>query len=106
MDSANVTITNMATAEVHRMVTKGSGNYTFVNILPGRYSLEGEKTGFKKVIREPIIMEIESGLRVDLTLEVGAVTQTIEVSPRRLCCSPKPPRWGKSWNSEPSQNCL
>jgi hypothetical protein len=30
-----------------------SGTYTFVNIVPGRYRVEAEKTGFKKFAREP-----------------------------------------------------
>ena len=63
---ATVTLTNLATAEKHSQPTSGSGDYTFVNILPGRYRLEGDKSGFKKFIREPIVVEIESGLRVDM----------------------------------------
>src|SRR5207244_4428068 len=48
--------------------------------LPGRYKLEGEKTGFKKFVREPILVQIESGLRVDISLPVGAQTETVEVT--------------------------
>ncbi|MBV8069926.1 MAG: carboxypeptidase regulatory-like domain-containing protein, partial [Acidobacteriaceae bacterium] len=80
VDAVNVTLTNTATGETRSMTTSSSGDYTFVNILPGRYSLTAEKAGFKKLVREPIIVDIESGLRVDLTLEVGAVTQTVEVT--------------------------
>lgn len=80
IQGANVTLTNLETAETHNMATTGSGEYTFVNILPGRYKIEAEKTGFKKVVRSPIIVEIESGLRVDIALEVGAVSQTVEVT--------------------------
>jgi len=78
--SATVTLTNMDNAEKHKIETDSSGNYTFVNILPGRYKLEGEKTGFKKFLREPIVVQIESGLRVDISLQVGAQTETIEVT--------------------------
>lgn len=77
---ATVTLTNLDTGETHNMPTTGSGEYTFVNILPGRYKVEAEKTGFKKVIRQPIIVQVESGLRVDIALEVGAVNQTVEVT--------------------------
>jgi outer membrane receptor protein involved in Fe transport len=80
VEGANVTLTNLDTSETHNMLTTGSGEYTFVNILPGRYKVEAEKTGFKKVIREPIIVEVESGLRVDIALQVGAVNQTVEVT--------------------------
>jgi carboxypeptidase family protein len=77
---ATVTLTNMDTNEKHNMTTDASGNYTFVNILPGKYKVEAEKSGFKKVVRQPILVQIESGLRVDLTMQVGAVTETVEVS--------------------------
>ncbi|HVH71945.1 MAG TPA: TonB-dependent receptor, partial [Candidatus Dormibacteraeota bacterium] len=77
--SANVTLTNLDTNEKHSIETDASGNYTFVNILPGKYKVEAEKTGFKKVVRQPIIVQIESGLKVDLTMDVGAVNEIIEV---------------------------
>src|SRR5713226_8240290 len=76
----NVTLTNLGTGESHTIQTGASGNYSFVNILPGRYRLEAGKTGFKKLTREPIIVQIESGLKVDLALEVGELTQTVEVA--------------------------
>ncbi len=77
---ATVTLTNLDTAQKRSIETDSSGNYTFVNILPGRYKLEGEKTGFKKFVREPIAVQIESGLRVDISLPVGAQTETVEVT--------------------------
>ena len=77
---ATITLTNLDTAETHKIQSDASGNYVFVNILPGRYKVEGEKTGFKKFVRQPILVQIESGLKVDVTLQVGAVTEAIEVS--------------------------
>jgi hypothetical protein len=78
--NATVTLTNLDNAQKHSIETDASGNYTFVSILPGRYKLEGEKTGFKKFLREPIEVQIESGLRVDIALQVGAQTETVEVT--------------------------
>jgi hypothetical protein len=77
---ATVTLTNLETQEKRSIETDTSGNYAFVNILPGRYKLEGEKAGFKKFVREPIIVQIESGLRVDMSLAVGSQTETVEVT--------------------------
>jgi hypothetical protein len=77
--SASVTLTNLDTNEKHSIETDASGNYTFVNILPGKYKVEAEKSGFKKVVRQPILVQIESGLKVDLTMDVGAVNEVIEV---------------------------
>ena len=77
---ASVTLTNLDNAAKQSISTDTSGNYTFVNIQPGRYKLEGEKAGFKKFVREPILVQIESGLRVDMELVVGAQTETVEVT--------------------------
>jgi len=49
LPDATITLTNLATA--HTQQTSGSGDYTFVNILPGRYRLEGEKGGFRRARR-------------------------------------------------------
>jgi hypothetical protein len=78
--AATVTLTNMDTNEKHNIATDASGNYTFVNILPGKYKVEAEKSGFKKVVRQPILVQVESGIKVDLTLAVGSQTETVEVS--------------------------
>jgi Carboxypeptidase regulatory-like domain len=77
---ATVTLINLGTSEKHTMQSNATGNYTFVNVLPGRYRIEGEKSSFKKFVREPIVVEIESGLRVDIALQVGAQTETVEVT--------------------------
>src|SRR3984885_4202301 len=80
ISDAAVTLTNLDNGEKHSIQTNASGNYTFVNLLPGRYKIEGEKAGFKKFVREPIDVEIEAGLRVDIALLVGAQSETVEVT--------------------------
>ncbi len=87
--TAKVTLTNLDTAETRNMETSSSGSYTFVNILPGRYKLEGEKTGFKRFIGENITVEIESGLRIDIPLEIGAMNQTVEVTAEAALLQPE-----------------
>lgn len=77
---ATVTLTNLATGEKHQVTSGASGEYTFVNILPGRYRVEGAKSGFKTFVREPVVVDIESGIRVDIAMQVGSQTETIEVS--------------------------
>src|SRR5208283_2194035 len=75
-----VTLTNLGTADKRVMESDATGAYTFVNILPGNYRIEAEKAGFKHFDREPVVVEVGSGFRIDLAMEVGAVTQTIEVT--------------------------
>ena len=76
---ATVTLSNLGTSEKRTMPSEASGSYTFVNLLPGQYRIEVEKGGFKHFTREPIVVEVGSALRIDLAMEVGAVTQTLEV---------------------------
>jgi hypothetical protein len=77
---ATLTLTNLDTNTKNQIKTDSSGNYSFVNILPGRYRIETEKSGFKGFVREPVIVEIESGLKVDIVLQVGAASETVEVT--------------------------
>jgi len=87
--AAAVTLTNLDTGEARNVPTNAAGSYTFVNILPARYKLEGAKAGFKKFVRQPIVVEIESGLRVDIALEVGELTQTVEVTAEAALLQPE-----------------
>lgn len=76
---ATVTIINTGTAERRTMQTDGSGNYQFVNLVPGQYKLEVEKQGFRKIIREQITVEVQNAVRIDLAMQVGDVNQVVEV---------------------------
>lgn len=77
---AAVTLTNLGTSEKRAMQSDPSGSYTFVNLVPGRYRIDAEKSGFKHFTREPVIVEVQNALRIDISMEVGAVTQTVEVT--------------------------
>ena len=77
---AKVTLTNLATNEPRTVDTDGNGNYTIVNLLPGNYSIAVERAGFKKLVRQPIEIQVNSEIRVDAPLQVGDNTQLVEVS--------------------------
>src|SRR5580704_11055071 len=68
--SATVTLTNLGTNETRTAQTDTSGNYTFVNLLPGNYGIAVEKVGFKKLVRQPIEIQVNSAIRVDLPIEI------------------------------------
>ena len=51
------------------------GFYTFPNLKDGIYRVEAELAGFKKVVRENVRVDVNTTIRVDLTLEVGAITE-------------------------------
>ena len=72
---ATVTLTNLDTNAKNQITTEASGNYSFVNILPGRYKIQSEKQGFKNFAREPIVVQIESGLKIDIVMPVRHIQQ-------------------------------
>jgi len=78
--AASVTLTNLGTTEKRTAETDESGLYRFVNLVPGQYRIEAEKTGFKRFVREPVTVQVETATRIDVVMEVGAITQTVEVS--------------------------
>ncbi len=75
-----VTLTSVATSAKQTFTTGPDGLYSFVNLNPGEYSLEAEKTGFKHFKRESVIVQVQQAVRIDVPMELGAVNQTIEVT--------------------------
>ncbi len=75
-----VTLTNVGTTAKQTITTGGDGSYTFVNVVPGQYLLEADKAGFKHVKREGVVVQVQQGVRIDIGMEVGAVSQTVEVT--------------------------
>src|SRR5258708_3434426 len=77
---AKVTLTNLGTAEHRAAETDSSGGYEFVNLVPGQYKVEVEKAGFRRFSRDPITVEVQSAVRIDVTMQVGDITQVVEVT--------------------------
>ena len=77
---ATVTLTNVGTASKQTQLTGDTGLYSFVNLDPGNYRLVIEKTGFKRVNRENIVIQVQQTARVDIQLAVGQATETITVN--------------------------
>lgn len=76
----SVTLTNLGTSEQKATTTDSNGGYQFLSLLPGTYRVEIEKNGFKKIVRQPIDIQVQTATRVDATLQVGDVQQTVNVT--------------------------
>ena len=74
-----VTATETQTNVVRTAVTNQSGHYVFANLKDGLYRVATELSGFKKFSRDGVEVKVNSTVRVDVVLEVGAMTETIEV---------------------------
>lgn len=80
LPEATVTITDVNTLVVHSLVTNASGNYTANDLPPGSYKVTAQKTGFASVEQTGITLFVDSTQRVDVTLNTGTVSQTVDVS--------------------------
>ena len=81
---ADNTGTNIRTT----VATSHDGGYLFVNLTPGTYRITAERTGFKRAVMPNVSVHIGDTTRVDLTLDIGAVTETVEVKASPVAVSP------------------
>ena len=76
---ATVTITNTGTNDVRESSTGAEGAYTFTNLAPGEYVFGASSEGFRQYVQQGIVLATGQTLRIDATLEIGAVTESITV---------------------------
>src|ERR1051326_4910042 len=78
---AKVTITNTDRNQVIRtLVTESTGVYSVPFLPIGNYSIKAEAAGFKTSTRTGIALNVNDVLKMNLTMEVGAVSETVEVT--------------------------
>ncbi|MGA8762058.1 MAG: TonB-dependent receptor [Candidatus Sulfotelmatobacter sp.] len=78
--NAKVTISNTATGVSRILETNSTGEYVAPSLDPGNYTIEAEASGFKKALSKPVLLEVSREVRMDLKLQPGAITETVEVS--------------------------
>ena len=77
---AKVTLTNLGTSEKRTESSGSDGLFTFVNLFPGQYRIDVEKQGFKHFVRTDVAVDVQQSTRVDAALQVGEVSQVVEVT--------------------------
>ena len=77
---ATVTMTNVGTQVSEKRTTDGAGRYLFTDLKPAAYTATVEITGFKTLVRENIVLRVGQQTDLDLKLEVGEISQRVEVS--------------------------
>jgi hypothetical protein len=80
LPGAQVTLTNIGTQETRTQTTGSEGLYQFVNVIPGQYRLEIEKSGFKHYTRANVVVQVQQDTHIDAMLALGQVTETVEVT--------------------------
>jgi Carboxypeptidase regulatory-like domain/TonB-dependent Receptor Plug Domain len=77
---ASITATEVNTGIRTEVNSGADGNYVITPLKIGAYSLTVDAQGFQKVVRQNIVLNVQAGVRVDFSLQVGSVSQTVEVS--------------------------
>ncbi|MGA2725031.1 MAG: carboxypeptidase-like regulatory domain-containing protein [Bryobacteraceae bacterium] len=79
LPAAVVTIRNVETGAVRRLVTDQGGRYAAASLAVGHYEVRAEKTGFAPQTKTGIYLVVGQEASVDLTLEVGEISQQVDV---------------------------
>ena len=77
---AAITVVNQDTGLRRETSTNELGYYMAPLLQPGRYNITVKKDGFRPVTQSEITLTVDQSLRVDIVLEIGRVTETVEVT--------------------------
>jgi Carboxypeptidase regulatory-like domain/TonB-dependent Receptor Plug Domain len=75
----DVLLTSEGTGVQTTFVTTGDGSYTFPFLEPGSYTVSAKLAGFRTLVRTGVVIRTATDQRLDLRLEIGQVTDQIEV---------------------------
>src|SRR5678809_210523 len=79
LPGVDVTLTNLGTKNERHAVTNEDGLYTFPNVPVGEYRITATLSGFKSLSKSGVQVNAGLNIRVDVSLEVGAISETIQV---------------------------
>ncbi len=78
--NAQIVVTNTQTNESRRSVTNETGYYEVNFLEPSTYTVSVEAPGFKRLVRSGITVSVGTRLEINLSLEIGAVAETVQVT--------------------------
>jgi hypothetical protein len=76
---AKVEVLNVGTSESRTFTTDAAGQYVVSQLLPGTYKIQVEAQGFRRVVRRGVVLQVGQRAGIDVHLQVGAVSESIEV---------------------------
>lgn len=80
ISGATVTVIDVARGENRTLSSDASGDYAAPNLTPGVYTVRAEFMGFQTVVRQNVEVTVGGDVRVDISLQPGAQTQTVTVT--------------------------
>jgi hypothetical protein len=78
--NATIVVTNTKTNETRRTATNETGYYEANFLEPSSYTVMAEAQGFKRALRSGLTVNVSARLEINLTLEIGQVAETVEVT--------------------------
>ena len=83
ISGATVTVTDLSKNISRTVTTNESGNYEATSLIPGKYQVKVEQSGYKTAVQE-VEVRADVDVLTNIALEVGAVTETVNVSAETL----------------------
>jgi hypothetical protein len=80
VSGAPVKLTNTGTGAAQNATTDSEGNFRFLLLPPGDYSVQVSAPGFKSFLRPGIVVEVDRSIAVPISLQLGQVSETVEVT--------------------------
>jgi hypothetical protein len=80
IEGTTVTAQNVKTGVTLTTTSNDAGVYQFPSLLPGVYQISAEKSGFRKLTYNEVILEVSARVTLNLTMDVGVVTEEITVN--------------------------
>jgi hypothetical protein len=74
-----VNLTNVATGASQTITSNDAGQYTFPNVVPGTYTVEVTKQGFRKSSVRGLVVDVGKSYLVNIAMELGEVSQSVVV---------------------------
>ena len=78
--AAKITLINEATHATRDSEAGANGEYIFLEVPVGSYEVNAQSAGFKKYLRKGVVLNLNEVVNLDITLQVGAAVETIEVT--------------------------
>src|SRR5690348_10451672 len=78
--SAELSVVSRDTNATAKSITTSSGEYNAPNLPPGVYRIEISAPGFKRFVRQNVVVSASTSVRIDAKLQLGQVSEQIEVS--------------------------
>jgi len=80
LPGVKITLTQRATGQQRTVISDESGDYVFLLLPAGQYTLTAERDGFQKLVRREFDLQVDQRASLDLPLQAGQITETVEIN--------------------------